>query len=86
MANKRYTVMRKLHEAEGKTMYHIECFGDHIAKREGYKSMNGLEAVHYYLIQKHNWLPAQVRALNLEDLGFLLREEMRGWTLPPEAL
>jgi hypothetical protein len=86
MPSKRYGIMKDLHEAEGKAMYHIACFGDHIAKREGYKSVDGLDAVHYYLVQKHNWLPAQARALNVEDLQFLLHEEMQGWTLPPEAL
>jgi hypothetical protein len=77
--------MKKLRNAEGSLMYSIDCFGDHIAKREGYKSLDGIDAVHYYLVQKYNWLPAQVLALNFEDLHFLLQEEMHNWNLPQEA-
>jgi len=85
LSNKRYKNMKKIREIEGGLMYHIDCFGDHLAKREKYKSLDGIEAVHYYLVQKYNWMPAQVRALNFEDLKFLLTEEMHNWTLPQEA-
>ncbi len=85
MLNKRYQCMKNLHKVEGEVMYSIDCFGDHIAKREGYKAFDGIDAVHYYLIQKYNWLPMQVRSLNFEDIKFLLEEEMHGWVLPKEA-
>jgi len=49
--------------------------GDKIAKRENYHNISGLEAVHYYLIQKHNWLPSQVKSMSLEDLSFCLSDE-----------
>ncbi len=86
MPNKRYQTMKKLHEAEGSLMFSIDCFGDYIANREKYNSLDGIDAVYYYLVQKYNWLPAQVRALNFEDLSFLLKEEMHNWTLPQKAL
>ena len=65
--------------------YQIECFGDEIARREGYKEHNGIDAIHFYLIQKYHWLPSTVRSLSWDDLQFLLDEEMKGWTLPKEA-
>jgi hypothetical protein len=58
MSNKRYKVIKELHVNEGIVMYHIECFGDYLAKREGYKSLDGIDAIHYYLIQKYSWMPA----------------------------
>ena len=86
MSNKRFKAMKKLRAAEGGLMYSIDCFGDHLAEREGYKSLDGIDAVHYYIVQQYNWMPAKVRALNFEDLHFLLKEEMHDWKLPQEAL
>lgn len=61
-------------------------FGDHLAAKHKYKSLNGLEAVHYYLVQKHSWEPGYVRSLSLTELLFLLSEEMHGWTLPDNVI
>jgi len=62
-------------ELQTVTMKHLQLIGEEIAKRENYKSLSGLEAVHYYLIQKHHWQPSQVRAMNIEDVSFCLSEE-----------
>jgi len=85
MPNRLNKARKGLHRAESDIMYSIECFGDYLANREGYKEVYGIESVYYYLIQKYKWLPAQVRALNIEDLHLLLTEEMHGWTFPAEA-
>lgn len=67
--------------------YALEVFGDTLKKREGWKSdLTGLDAIHYYLVQKHQWLPSVVRAMSLEDMRFALTEEMHGWTLPKDAI
>lgn len=63
----------------------IECFGDFIAQREGYKNTEGLEAIHIYLINKHHWLPREVRTMSWEDLELALHPEMQTWT-PSEAV
>lgn len=81
----RYETLKRLREAEADTNYALTVFGDHIAKREGYKEVDGLEAVHLYLVKKHHWLPSQVRAMSFDDLQFVLTEEMSGWTLPKAA-
>lgn len=60
----------------------LTAFGDEIARRQQYKKHRGMDAVHYYLVAKFNWMPSQVRALNTEDLIFLLKEEMADWSLP----
>ncbi|MEL4241167.1 hypothetical protein [Shewanella xiamenensis] len=75
----------RLHEALGKMAYHLDVFGDTLAKREGYKELFGIDAIHFYLCHKFHWQPAQVRAMSYEDLRFLLSEEMHGWTVPKEA-
>lgn len=61
-----------LQSSTTKTLYML---GDKLAKREKYKNFSGIEAVHYYLVQKHNWLPSQVKSMNVEDLSFCLEEE-----------
>ena len=62
----------KLQATSTQTVY---LLGDKLAQREGYSNLSGLNAVYYYLIQKHNWLPSQVKAMNIEDLSFCLEEE-----------
>ena len=49
--------------------------GNKIAEKEGYKSLLGIDAVQYYLMQKHHWLPSQVKSMSLEDLSFCFEEE-----------
>lgn len=80
-----YKTISKLHQAKGGLDYCLDVFGDHIATREGYKSVSGLDAVHYYLIQKHDWLVRDVKSMSMDDLRFALAEELEGWSLPPEA-
>ena len=74
----------RLH-AEADMIYGLHCFGDYLAKREGYRVHKGIDAVHYYLILKHGWLPAAVRSMNPLDLCFALEEELCVWTLPQEC-
>ncbi len=62
-------------ECQAATTEHLYILGDKISRREGYKTHTGINAVYFYLIQKHNWLPAQVKSLNVEDLSFCLEEE-----------
>lgn len=73
-------------KSEGEYRYHLIRFGDHIAEREAYKKHKGLDAVHFYLVEKYRWLPSQVKSLNDADLKFLLAEEMQSWTLPKDAI
>lgn len=80
-----YSMLRELYDAEAKLNYVLAVFGDHIAEREGFTDVDGVEAIHLYLVTKHHWLPSQVRAMSLEDLRFVLAVEMQGWTLPTEA-
>jgi hypothetical protein len=80
-----YEVTRRLRIAEGELAYSLDVFGDALATREGYKTVDGLNAVHLYLMNKHHWLPRDVRSMSPEDMRFALAEEMRGWTLPAAA-
>lgn len=68
----------------GKNEYHLALFGDHIAEREGYKALEGIEAVHFYICHKFRWTPSQVRGMAPADLEFLLTEEKQGWHVPKE--
>lgn len=74
---------KQLHEAEAEDRYLLDVFGDHIAEREGYRSISGgLEAVRFYLMQKYSWTPYQLRNMSAIELRFALREEMHGWIDP----
>ena len=86
MSKERYQMRKKLHGAHGDLAYSLEVFGDAIAKREGYKGLDGMEAIHFYLVHKFHWLPSQVKSMSWEDLRFVLDQEMSGWTLPKEAV
>ncbi len=50
----------------------FEAIGDHIAEREGYVGLQGMKAIHRYLIEKFRWQPEEVRKLSAEDLELLL--------------
>lgn len=81
----KYEVLKKLKDAEAGLSYSLHVYGDHIAKREKYRSIDGIEAIRFFLMQRHNWLPSVVRSLSDEDLQFCLTEEMNGWVLPEDA-
>lgn len=78
-------VRAQLHFTSGALGFGLEMFGDHIAQREGYNEHKGLEAVRFYLINKFRWLPRDVNAMSVDEMRFLLAEEMHGWTLPVGA-
>ncbi|WP_316207438.1 hypothetical protein [Bradyrhizobium sp. SZCCHNR3118] len=80
-----YNATRKLRRAEAEQRFHVDVFGDHLAQKQGYKQHSGIDAVWFYLVERYHWTPATVRALNTEDLVFLLAEEMSGWTVPQSA-
>jgi len=82
----RYLNRHRMQVAQAGLNYSLECFGDHLAKQKGYKNLDGFDALRYYLMEKHHWLPAPARALSMEDLAFALHQERQGWTLPKAAL
>ena len=87
MRNERYENLKRLHEAKGSLAYLLAVFGDVLAKREGYRDsgLDGMDAIHFYLIHKFHWLPKDVRAMSAQDIRFVLSEEMEGWVIPKEA-
>lgn len=82
----RNRVKHQLHVLTGKLNYHLELFGDELAKREKFHSVDGMDAIYLYLVNKYRWLPRDVRSLSFEDLRFLLSEEMHSWKLPNDAI
>ncbi len=86
MKNKEhYQNLKRKYICEGIHAFCLDVFGDYLAEREGYKELEGIEAIHFYLVTKHHWLPAQVRSMSYVDMRFVLSEEMSGWTLPKDA-
>lgn len=81
----RYKVLKQKYANIGNQAYYLEVFGNYLAEREGYRELDGMKAIHYYLIQKHHWLPKDVRSMCIEDIRFLMCEEMVDWCAPPES-
>ena len=84
-SKEQYQVTNRLYEATSQLAYMLDVFGDTIASREQYKTLNGIEAVHFYICHKFHWQPSIVRSMTHEDLRFLLSEEMHQWTAPVVA-
>lgn len=80
-----YETIKNLRITEGHLAYSLDVFGDKLAAREKYKAVDGIDAVHFYLVQKFGWLPSVVRSMSAEDLRFVLSEEMAGFTMPKAA-
>lgn len=76
----------KLHSFTGEFAYHLEAFGEELARREGYKDVDGMEAIHLYLIRTHHWLPRDVRSMSSEDIRLVLHVEMQDWDVPDEVI
>ncbi len=50
----------------------LEKIGDHIAGKEGYHGLRGIDGIYRYLIDKYHWQPLEVRKLQMEDLHLLI--------------
>lgn len=83
--DQKYQIQMRLEDAKAGLAFNLRVFGDTIAEREGYKVHSGVDAVHFYIVNKYCWLPSVVRSMNVDDLSFLLAEEMSGWALPDNA-
>jgi len=53
---------------------YLDAAGNKIVAREKYPSLKGLDAVHFFLIERHHWTPAQVRRISRSDLAFCVQE------------
>lgn len=85
MKSERFEALSKRHTTTGNLDYFLEVFGFELAKRHKYKDLDGMDAVRLYLVNKHHWLPRDVRAMSGDDLRFALHEEMQDWIAPQEA-
>ncbi|MDY4296812.1 MULTISPECIES: hypothetical protein [unclassified Xanthomonas] len=87
MSSKEVNNARKqAHQADAELNLHLEIFGDGLAKERGWKYLLGIDAIRYYLMQKHHWTPAQLRAMSYEDLRFAMTEEIQSSTAPRDAI
>ncbi|WP_206074138.1 hypothetical protein [Pseudoalteromonas rubra] len=73
----------RLYKTQAQMNFLLEMFGRDLAAEKGYTWLEseGIEAIRYYLMQKHNWLPSQVNSMSLEDLSFAVEQEKKPWTL-----
>lgn len=69
-------------QAESEAM--LDLFGNELARRQNYKTVKGMDAIHFFLIHRFNWLPRDVKSLSRAEILLILSEEMSDWTLPVE--
>ena len=72
-------IRKGLHEAQAGLNWAFEEFGNYLAKREGYKNLDGIDAIHCYTIQKFSSLPRDVRSMTYDDLRFVLSQQIEEW-------
>ena len=84
-SRQRYKILKQKYAAQGNLAYYLELFGNFVAEREGYRQLDGMDAIFFYLVQKFRWMPKDVRSMSFEDIRFVLSEEMVDWTAPPES-
>jgi hypothetical protein len=71
----------RIHTTTAKLNYFLERFGDKLAKEEGYKDLDGMQAIWLYLVKTYHWTPAYVKSMNTEDIRVVLSTEMQGFTV-----
>lgn len=81
----RYKSIKKKHTSRASRAYYLELFGNFIAEREGYRHLDGMDAIYFYLVNRFHWLPKDVRAMNIDEISFVLSQEMADWTAPEES-
>jgi len=84
-SQQRYKILKQKYATQGNLAYYLELFGNFLAEREGYKELDGMEAIYFYLVCKFRWMPKDVRSMSFDDIRFVLAEEMVNWTAPPES-
>lgn len=77
--------LQRLHQVNGNLNYLLEVFGFELAEKQGWKDIDGMEAIWLYVINKHHWLPRDVRSMTPDDLRLVLHQEMQGWRAPQVA-
>ena len=80
-----YKLLKNVYKAKCKMNFALAVFGDTLAQRQNYKVHKGLDAIHYYLVERYRWKLSDVQSLSYKELNFLLKEEMHGWELPEDA-
>ena len=43
------------------------------------EKLDGIDAIHFYTIQKFSWLPRDVRSMTYDDLRFVLSQQIEEW-------
>lgn len=84
MNKEQFQLAQRVHQAEANLTSLLEAFGSTLAEQEKYIDIDGIEAVHLYLIRRYGWLPRDVTTMRPAELRLALHVEMQGWTLPPE--
>ena len=89
MSNDKYRsleITAKLYLLGAQGNYYLECFGNKLANEQGFKDIEGIEAIRHYLMIKHNWLPSQVQSMSLDVIRNAVNEEYQDYTPSREEI
>lgn len=70
--NDLHAAEKRLLQVTAELSHTIARRGDKLAKKMKYGDLGGMDAIHRYLIDKHHWLPDQVRRLTVDEIQLLL--------------
>ncbi len=59
-SQQRYKILKQKYATQGNLAYFLELFGTFLAEREGYKELDGMQAIYFYLVHKFHWMPKDV--------------------------
>lgn len=63
---------RRIYVANAEIMALWAARGAAIARKFKYGHLQGIDAIHRFLIEKYRWLPSEVRSLSLDEIELLL--------------
>jgi hypothetical protein len=69
------TAVKQILHSEADQISCLSERGNLLAKNQKYQGVEGLDAIRYFLMQKHNWTPSQVKSMSHEDLLFAFSQE-----------
>jgi|GEM_PF-5814047 len=75
------TAQRRLLAAEAELHSMTLELGDRLAETNGYRE-RGFDALVIHLVQKHGWLPRDIREMRTEDLRLVLHDEFKKHPAP----
>lgn len=84
--DERRSIRKGMQAADASLNILLEEFGDYLSAKNKYNNVDGIEAIHIYLIKTYRWLPRDVKAMSYDEMRLALHTELQGWQADPGAV